>query len=90
MQDNNKDFDLAVRSLLSDSEERAPRGVWKVVRRELEASGGAVARNSRPAYAFRYALPAASPSALCAIFIIPKGGRKQPQAISIVKNAPRA
>lgn len=91
MQDNNKEFDLAVRSLLSDSEERAPRGVWKVVRRELEASGGAVARNSRPAYAFRYALPAVlALAALCAIFIIPKGGESKPQAISIVKNAPES
>lgn len=89
MQDNNKEFDLAVRSLLSDSEERAPRGVWKAVRRELEASGGAVARNSRPASPFRYALPAVlALAALSAVFIIPKGGESTPQTISIVENAP--
>ena len=91
MQDNNKEFDLAVRSLLSDSEERAPRGVWKAVRRELEASGGTVVRNSRPASAFRYALPAAlALAALSAVFIIPKGGESKPQTISIVENAPES
>ena len=91
MQDNNKEFDLAVRSLLSDSEERAPRGVWKAVRRELETSGGTVVRNSRPASAFRYALPAAlALAALSAVFIIPKGGESKPQTISIVENAPES
>lgn len=38
MQDNSKEFDLQVRSMLEDAEVKAPRRAWKSISRSLDAS----------------------------------------------------
>lgn len=38
MQDENKDFDLLIRSMLEDAEERPSRGVWKAISSRLDES----------------------------------------------------
>lgn len=38
MQDENKDFDLLIRSMLEDAEERPSRGVWKAISLRLDES----------------------------------------------------
>ena len=43
MQENYKDFDLGLRSMLSDAEEKAPSGIWEAVSSRLDAIDAAAA-----------------------------------------------
>ena len=56
MQDNNRDFDLQLRSMLEDAEIRPPKGAWKAISRRLDAADAAVSRSRGPVSpAFRWA-----------------------------------
>ena len=48
MQDNNRDFDLQLRSMLEDAEVRPPKGTWKAISRRLDAADAAVSRSRGP------------------------------------------
>lgn len=56
MQDNNRDFDLQLRSMLEDAEVRPPKGAWKAISTRLDAADAAVSRSRGPVSpAFRWA-----------------------------------
>lgn len=56
MQDNNRDFDLQLRSILEDAEVRPPKGAWKAISTRLDAADAAVSRSRGPvSTAFRWA-----------------------------------
>lgn len=56
MQDNNRDFDLQLRSMLEDAEVRPPKGAWKAISTRLDTADAAVSRSRGPVSpAFRWA-----------------------------------
>lgn len=56
MQDNNRDFDLQLRSILEDAEVRPPKDAWKAISTRLDAADAAVSRSRGPvSAAFRWA-----------------------------------
>lgn len=48
MQDNNRDFDLQLRSILEDAEVRPPKDAWKAISTRLDAADAAVSRSRGP------------------------------------------
>lgn len=73
LENKNEEFDLRVREMLADAEEKAPRGVWEAVSGRL---AGAAAPVSRKAVPFWYAFSGAVAAALVGLgLFLPRSGQ---------------
>lgn len=78
MQENYKDFDLGLRSMLLDAEEKAPSGIWDAVSSRLDAIDAAAAPvaagRSRRVWAWSAAALATAASLVGGIFLFRNAG----------------
>ena len=73
LENKNEEFDLRVREMLADAEEKAPRGVWEAVSGRLAGAAAPVRRKAAP---FWYAFAGAVAAALVGLgLFLPRSGQ---------------
>ena len=95
MQENYKDFDLAIRSMAQDAEEKAPSGIWEAVSSRLDAIDAAAvppvsSRAPRRVWAWSGAALAMAAALVAGIFLFRGNGGDASDLIDIVPGKPVA